>query len=204
VQRGIELGLARSDTAIRAQVTRAVIASVVAEVQDISATEADLRRFYEQNRDFFTRTGNLRVRQVFVRTRTVKDPEGERRAQDAAARLRAGEDFDTVRRLLGDPELAPLPDAPLPPTKLREYVGPTALRAILNLPVGTISDPVRSGTGYHVLQLLERRADEAPPFDTIRAEIEAEFRRRRGDEALRGYLDDLRAGADIDVASSLP
>ena len=40
---------------------------------------------------------NLRVRQVFVRTRTVKDPEGERRAQDAAARLRAGEDFDTVR-----------------------------------------------------------------------------------------------------------
>jgi parvulin-like peptidyl-prolyl isomerase len=204
VQRGIELGLARSDTTIRAQVTRAVIASVVAEVQDLQPTGEELRQFYDKNRDFFTQTGDIRVRQVFVRTTAVKDPDGERRAQEAAARLHAGEDFDAVRSALGDPELSPLPDVPLPPSKLREYFGPTALRTVLNLPTGEFSQPVRSGTGYHVLQVLERQAEAAPPFSTMLSEVEAEFRRRRGEEAVRSYLDELRGRAEIAVASPLP
>jgi len=204
VQRGMELGLPRSDTRIRAQVTSAVIASVVAETQDLQPTDAELLQFYEKNRDFFTRTGNLRVRQVFIRTTAVKDPAGERRAREAADRLRAGEDFITVRDALGDPELSPLPDAPLPPAKLREYLGPTALRTVLNLPAGEVSDPVRSGTGYHVLEVLERQADAVPPFSTIRPELLAEFRRRRSEEALRQYLDDLRARAQIEITPGLP
>lgn len=204
VQRGIELGLARSDTAIRAQVIRTVIASVVTEAQDAPTTGAELRQFYEENRDFFRRPGSLRVRQVFVRTSSVKDPEAEKRAEEAAARLRAGEEFESVRCALGDTEISPLPDALLSPAKLREYLGPTALRTALSLPVGEIGGPVRSGTGYHVLAVMERQQDAVPPFSSVVREVEAEYRRRRGEEALRTYLDELRARAVIEVSSSLP
>ena len=43
-----------------------------------------------------------------------------------------------------------------------------------------------------------------PPLDEIREEVRAELRRRAGDAALRAYLDELRARADVRVADALP
>jgi parvulin-like peptidyl-prolyl isomerase len=146
----------------------------------------------------------VRVRQVFVRVTTPTDPAALARAEDAARRLRAGEGCATVAAELGDAPLAALPDAALPPAKLRDYVGPTALRAALELDEGAVSDPVRSGTGYHVLQLVERQPDAVPALAEIRPEVVAEWRRRAGERALRAYLDELRANASVVVAEPLP
>jgi len=49
-----------------------------------------------------------------------------------------GEAIDAVQASLGDPPLAPLPDTLLPPAKLRDYLGPTALRTALELDVAII------------------------------------------------------------------
>ncbi|MCA9511966.1 MAG: peptidyl-prolyl cis-trans isomerase, partial [Myxococcales bacterium] len=111
--------------------------------------------------------------------------------------LAAGEPFERVRDELGDAEISPLPDVLLPPLKLREYVGPTALRAAMELAPGGVSAPVRSGTGVHVLVLVEREDAHVPPFDEIEEQVRAEWRRRRGDDALRAYLDGLREDVDV-------
>ena len=108
-----------------------------------------------------------------------------------------------MRDAVGDPELAPLPDVLLPPAKLLDYLGPTALRTALALEPGAVSDPVRSATGYHVLQVVEREAEWVPPREEIGDEVVAEYRRRRGERALRAYLDGLRARADVEIAPSL-
>src|SRR5439155_780588 len=113
------------------------------------------------------------------------DAPARARGREAAERWRHGEAFDAVRDAVGDAELAPLPDALLPPAKLLDYLGPTALRAALALAPGTVSDPVRSRTGYHVLQVVERRDDDDVPPAELRAELVAELRRRRGERALR-------------------
>jgi len=205
LQRGLELGMARSDSRVRKDLTFAVIDSVMADVGDTQPSEARLRAFYDKRRDFFAGPGRLRVRQIFCRTPTNADaPMALDRAQQAVRRVRAGEDFDAVKRALGDPELAPLPDAPLPPTKLTDYLGPTAARTAAGLKRGAISDPVRSSTGYHVLQLLDREAGPAPSLDEIKPQVLAEYRRRAGDRALRKYLDDLRSRADVAVRQKLP
>jgi peptidylprolyl isomerase len=60
-----------------------------------------------------------------------------------------------------------------------------------------VSDPVRSGTGYHVLQLVESEPSRVADFDEIEALVRAEWTRRTGERALREYLDDLRARAEI-------
>jgi len=205
VERGLALGMARSDSRVRKDLTFAVIDSVMADVGDTQPTDAELQAFYEKNRDFFAGTGRLRVREIFVRTPTMADgPQAFARAQRAVRRLRAGDDFDAVKHQLGDPELAPLPDAPLPPVKLIDYLGPTAVRTVSGLDIDAISDPVRASTGYRVLQLLDRQADPPPPLATIRAQVLAEYRRREGDRALRRYLDDLRSRADVEIRRKLP
>src|SRR5439155_144765 len=115
-----------------------------------------------------------------------------------------GEDDRRRRRDLGDEEVAPLPDALLPPAKLREYLGETATRAALALAPGGVSDPVRSGAGFHVLRVVEREAARVPPFDEIVDAVRAQRRRRGDEEALRTALDSLRRRADVRVAERLP
>ena len=204
VQRGLELGLARQDARVRRDLTAAVIDAVVTEHEDGTPPDAELEAFYRRERDFFARPGRLRVRQLWCRADTAADaPSAEARARAAAASLRAGEDFAGVRARLGDAEIAPLPDALLPPAKLLDHLGPTALRAALELETGAVSDPVRSATGYHVLQVVEREAEWVPPREEIGDEVVAEYRRRRGERALRAYLDGLRARADVEIAPSL-
>ena len=204
VQRGLELGLARQDARVRRDLTAAVIDAVVTEHEDGTPPDAELEAFYRRERDFFARPGRLRVRQLWCRADTTADaPSAEARARAAAASLRAGEDFASVRARLGDPEIAPLPDALLSPAKLLDHLGPTALRAALELEAGAVSDPVRSATGYHVLQVIEREAEWVPPREEVADEVVAEYRRRRGERALRAYLDALRARAEVEIAPAL-
>lgn len=204
VQRGLELGLARRDAKVRADLTAAVIAAAAAGADERQPTEAEVADFYARERDFFARPGRVRARQIFCRAGESDDPAALARAREAMTRLRAGEDFAAVRTAYGDEEVAPLPDAALPPTALREYLGPTALRTVLELPVGAVSEPVRSGTGYHVMLVLERQPDATPPLADIHGEVAAELRRRTGENALRGYLDGLRARASIEQVDRLP
>ena len=204
VQRGLTLDLPRVDRRVRADLTQTVIDGIASQAGDREPSEDDLRAFYDSHRDFFAGPGRLRVRQVFVRVTAPSDPAALARADQAAQRLRAGEALDAVQAALGDPPLVPLPDAVLPPAKLRDYLGPTALRTALELEVGEVSDPVRSGTGYHVLQVVERQPDSAPALEDIRPQVVSELRRQAGEEALRSYLDELRGSAAVRVREPLP
>jgi parvulin-like peptidyl-prolyl isomerase len=205
VQRGVELGLVESDRRVRADLTQAMIQSIVVEVEDEKPDEEELRRFHAEQSGFFTQPGRVRAAQVFFRVRApAEDAAAAARAAEASLRLRAGEPLERVRAELGDEEISPLPDALLPPAKLREYVGPTALRAVMELAPGATSAPVRSGTGYHVFRLVEREEPRLPPFEEIAENVRAEWVRRAGDRALRGYLDDLRENAQVVTLDELP
>jgi len=205
VQRGVELGLVESDRRVRADLTQAMIQSIVVESEDEKPDEAELRRFYAEEAGFFTQPGRVRAAQIFFRVRAPgEDAAAAERAAEAHRRLLAGERFEAVRAELGDEEVSPVPDALLPPAKLREYVGPTALRAVMELEPGAFGPPVRSGTGYHVFQLIEREEARVPRFEEVAELVRAEWVRRAGDRALRGYLDDLRENAQVVTAERLP
>jgi parvulin-like peptidyl-prolyl isomerase len=204
VQRALELGLARQDRRVRGDLVAAVIESVTAGVDQREPDAAELRAFFDANRDYFARPGRLHVEQVFARSRGDADGDALARARDAAARLRDGAAAADVQHALGDAPVARLPDAPLPEAKLREYLGPAAVLALAALAPGEVAEPVRAAGGYHVLRLVAREPTRTPELAEVEAELRAEWRRRAGDEALRAYLDELRRRAAIAVAGSLP
>jgi parvulin-like peptidyl-prolyl isomerase len=198
VQRGLELGLAARDRKVRGDLSSAVIRSVVVEADQREVDEDELRAFFEREIAFFTQPGRLRVDQILFRVRDASLQEAaKQRAQRARAALRDGRAFSAVRDEMGDPVISAIPDALLPATKLREYIGPTALAAALKLDVGEVSGPVRSGVGFHLLRAVEREPSRTPDFAAFEAQIRAEWRRRAGDEALRNYLDELRSRATV-------
>jgi hypothetical protein len=201
IQRGLELGLAHSDRRIRSDLTSAVIAVALAERRDAVPSQSDVETFYADHRDTFATSARMRLQQIFFR---VDEPAAEpgvlERAREAVRRARAGETVAGLRAELGDPEVAPLPDMLLPPAKLLDYLGPTALGTALSLAPGEVSEPVRSGQGVHVLWLVERGDAAARPLADVRSEVAGELARRRDEEALRGYLDHLRGAAQIQLS----
>jgi len=204
VQRAFELGLAQRDRRVRSDLVTAVLEAVTNEADQHEATDAEVERFFAENRDYFTAPGRMQVEQVFVRAAGDLDPEALARAREAAARLAAGESAESVQRDVGPGPVAPLPNGLLPAAKLREYLGPAALDALRGLPGGAVAEPVRAAGGYHVLRLVAAEPGTVPSLEAVRDEVRAELRRRAGDDALRRYLAELRGRAQIRVAGTLP
>lgn len=204
VQRGLALGLARVDRRVRADLTSSLIGSIVGTAEDRAPDPDELAQFYDENARFFTRPGRLHVRQVFLRIPAEGDEAAVlARANDARQALIAGRPLAEVRAEFGDEEISPIPDTLLPALKLREYIGPTALRAAEQLEPGEVGEPVRSGIGLHVLAMADRRPSVTPPLEEIGDQVESEWRRRAGDRALRAYLDQLRDEGEVDVLVDL-
>lgn len=200
VQRALELGLAGIDRRVRGELTAGLIDSIVAEVDGEPATERDVERHYEENRDFFTRPGRLRARTLYFSTRRGdQDPRGTalERARAARGRLVAGEAIDAVEAELADRQVSPVPDTLLPASKIRDYVGPSVLEVLLELETGAWSEPIDAGRGVHLATAVDREPPIAPPLEEIESLVRQDLQRRRGDEALRAYLDDLKSRTPI-------
>jgi parvulin-like peptidyl-prolyl isomerase len=206
VQRAQELGLDRSDPVVRNTLVSAMIESIVSGVGQEEPSREEVERFYEDNREFFARTERFWVRQLRFAVARQEDG-GEdgaalEKAREAAARLRAGEPISAVGRSLGAASVVPLPDGYLPANKLREYLGPTPAQAATRLASGEVSDPVRGGSAWYVLQMVERVASPPQPLEAVESQVRAEMRRRAGDDSLRAYLDALRADAELRMPAS--
>jgi parvulin-like peptidyl-prolyl isomerase len=205
VQYGVDLGLMRSDRRVRGDLVTTVLAAQVASVEGLEPSPQEVERFYAANRDFFATPGRLRVGAIWFGDGAAKDRAAAlRRAGEAVAALRGGESLAAVRERLGDPQVAPIPDALLPPAKVREYAGPSVARALRDLSVGEVGDPIEVGGGVYVVVLREAEPGGAPPLAEIEPQVRAEMQRRAGDDAVRDTLERLRADADVRVRDKLP
>ena len=206
VQRALELGLAAIDRRVRGELTSGLIDSIVGEADADEATEEEVRRHFQENLDFFSRPGRLRAQALFFSTRPGNarhDSPAERRVARALERLRSGEEADEVEKRLADPQVSPLPDTLLPAGKVRDYIGPILLRALEGMDVGAWSEPIASGGGLYIVRLIDREPPIVPDFEDVAKSVRQDLKRRRGDEALRRYLDDLRAETDVVIDESL-
>jgi peptidyl-prolyl cis-trans isomerase SurA len=84
------------------------------------------------------------------------------KAQRASARARAGEDFATLVRELSDAK--DRDNGGQLGLRTADRYPPLFLEATEALAVGAVTDPVRSGAGFHVLKLIERRSAGLPPM----------------------------------------
>ncbi len=196
VQYAVDLGLVQTDRRVRGDLVTAVLAALNAAAETYEPDASAITAFYADNSNYFALPARVHVQSVFVAR--GEDPDAAReRANEAVARLRAGESLEAVRDALGDEWLAPVPDSPLPPAKLREYLGPSALRAALALAPGDVGEPVETPQGFHVVALVDRTDAEAPGLETVRPQVVAEMKRREGDRRLRQRLEDLRQDAEV-------
>lgn len=198
LQRAAELGLVRSDATVRGTIVRAMIDQVVLEAESAELGEAELRAYFDRNRDRFARPAGVRAERVLLRERGADD-DIDARARAVVELLRAGAQAEHVRHAHGDAAVAPMPSEPLLLGELREHIGPAAARAVADARAGDVVGPLPSDAGLVVVRVLAVTPAAVPEFAASRDLIAVALRNERIDEAMRDYLGKMRSRADIVV-----
>jgi peptidyl-prolyl cis-trans isomerase C len=188
-QRALELGIDQESeirTLLRNIETNLLASQVIErKVQELEITEAQLEAEYQAQVSGFDPT-EYRARHILVET------EGE--ASALAAQLIEGADFATLAREHSvDGSAARGGDlgwfAPA-------QMVPAFSSAATALQPGEFTrEPVRSDFGWHLILLEDTRELEPPALQDVRTQLEEILQAR----ALQAYMDELRAGARIEI-----
>ncbi len=200
VQESIRLGLASRDRMARGYLVQAMLDFVGAEAAGRDPSAGELESWYEDHRAQFRRPGRIAMDTMTFDAQADAD-EALARAREARSAVLAGEAWETVARARSDAQIVPIPRVPLAARNVVEYLGPTAARTAFALRAGEMSEPLRTAAGWLLLRVRERWEDEVPPLAEIRDEAEAAWRRAQAEEAVRVYVDELRAEAVLEYGT---
>jgi peptidyl-prolyl cis-trans isomerase SurA len=139
-----------------------------------------------------------RARHILVRTsELVSAAEARRRIADLRSRIVNGADFAELAKANSDDTPSAARGGELDWIYPGDTV-PDFERALQALQPGELSEPVRTPFGYHLIQLLERRAADASQ-ERRRQEARKILRERRSEEAFDEWLRQLRDRAYIEL-----
>lgn len=187
VQRGLELGMARSDGAVRNAIVNSLIASVTGEADAANPTDEQLEQHLADNADRFSFVDKVAVEGW--------QSDDEAVAQGFATMLRDNNDPVTTDEIRKIPDL---PAALMPIENLRDYLGPGIAAATVELPIGSSAVFARRGR-WIVVRVLKKESEVVTDLSSIRNQVIIDYRRSLADETLQRYLDDLRNKAKVNV-----
>lgn len=152
---------------------------------DVAATvevsEEELRAAYEEERARFETMEQRHARHILIEVADGQDDAARAAAEAVLARLRGGEDFAAVAAEVSADAGTKAQGGDLGWISRGMLVGPFE-DALFALEPGSLSEPVRSDFGFHVIRLDEVRAGEVQPFETVREELAAETRTREAED----------------------
>lgn len=156
---------------------------VINDLYEEALTEEAVQAAYEEQFLNATPTVEYDASHILVET--------EAEAEELLAELEAGADFATLAQ-----ERSTGPSGPnggalgwFTPDRM---VQPFS-RAVVAMEVGDVAGPVQTQFGFHVIKLNDRRNQEAPALDAVRAQIESQIQ----EEALTARIEALTEAGDI-------
>ena len=195
IKRAIDLGMLNNNPMARGIIVQQMIKTIISENDRYEISENELKEFFQQNKGFFTKSSRLRVQQIYFSDELFKGRALEE-AQKAFNLLQEGGELKMVS-MLGSPSALKIPNSLMTLSKVREYIGPSLMNLAKNLEVGTSTPPVMVSGGYKIIYLLDKELAKTPDFNEIKSSISSEFLKRRDDQSLRKYLENLKNWYDI-------
>ncbi len=143
----------------------------------IQPTEADLRKVYEENRANYVLEERRRARHILIPVTEGEEAAALKKAESVLAEARAGKDFGELAQQ-NSSDVTAASGGELGFVEHSQFPGPFG-DALFGMKVGDIAGPVKSQFGYHIIKLEEIQAGEARDFDSVRAEIDSQYRQDR-------------------------
>ncbi|MGH7572573.1 MAG: peptidylprolyl isomerase [Gemmatimonadota bacterium] len=170
------------------------------EIQPAPVSDEEVRAFWEENRSVYgRRPETLRFEEipVVLEADVAARDSARAEAEVVLAELRAGSEFDAVARQRSD-DLGTREQGGDLGWFGRGRMVPSFEEAAFGAPLGELVGPVESSFGYHILQVIDRRADEVRARHILIAFERTDADRERARERAEELRDLVLAGADVD------
>jgi peptidyl-prolyl cis-trans isomerase D len=143
-------------------------------------TEDDLRKLYDDNRANFVLEERRRARHILIPVEGDDDAGARKQAESVLAEARAGKDFAELAGKYSKDSTA-AQGGELGFVQHKDFPGPFG-DTLFGMQRGDIAGPVKSQFGYHLIKLEEIQAGEAKPFESVRAELDSQYRQEKSAE----------------------
>ena len=160
----------------------------------VDLSDDALRLVYEREKEQWAIPEKVRVAEVLV----VPGPGAEEKAREAAALARGGTKFeDVVLRFSDGPTRSKGGDMG---TVGRGELSADIDKAVFTLPVGGITDPILTRSGWHVVKVVDKIPASYRPYSEVKADILKKEQETQFQKKLAEYLDKLKRDAVIKVS----
>lgn len=173
--------------------------------ESLSPAEEEVQQYYDANIAQYTTPGQVRASQILLRLGDQDEAEVEARAAELAAEARGGADFAELAREHSEDEATAEAGGDLGMFGRGDMVAEVEAAAF-DLEVDTVSDPVRSAIGFHILHVTERQEETRQPLDEVREAIENTLKNERAatraDALGRAIAAEVETPEDLEQAAS--
>ncbi|MBI4518232.1 MAG: peptidylprolyl isomerase [Deltaproteobacteria bacterium] len=157
--------------------------------QGIEVSSAQVRRFYEENREQFKRPAEIRASHILVRggqeAAAAERASAQQRVQALLAEIQGGADFAALARQHSQDPATAATGGDLGFFS-RGTMEPAFEQAAFALKPGTVSSVVQTPYGFHLIKVTDQRPAGYAPLAEVQADVSAllrdEEKRRRQDQ----------------------
>ena len=160
--------------------------------KDVSATEADAQKYYDENKDLFVEPITWKVREIVVAD--------EAAAKNILVQILQGADFAETAKAQSKGKTADKGG------ELKEFTkAPFAAMqsAITNVDVGGTSATFKGPEGYYIVKVEGKKGGIAKPFAEVKAELISGLTMRKQQEVILEHLNKLAEKIKIDINKDL-
>lgn len=174
---------------IRAQLVSEKLYNSV--TKDVKPTDADAKKYYDENRAQYDVPESRDVRHILVKTQAEAD--------DVLAQLEAGGDFAVIAKKVSLDPGSKDNGGKLTITK-GQTVAPFDQAAFL-LKTDQLSKPIKTEFGYHVIQPVgDVKPGQTTPYEKVKAQIIAQLADTKKNEAIQAWAAETRKSYDSKVS----
>lgn len=184
---------------------RYLLLDVQAIRNNITVPEQDIQRAYRQNIDQYSQPEQVRASHILLNTEGKDEQAVRARAEQLLAQIKAGGDFSALAKANSQDPASASKGGDL------DFFGrgrmvPEFETVAFTLPVGQLSELVRTQYGFHIIKVTDKKAAEVQPLDAVRPQITEQLKFERAQTRVQDLATavaaELRTPADLDKAAA--
>lgn len=158
----------------------------------VTVSDEEMKEFYEKNKNLFTKGESAKASHILV--------EEEDKAQDIYEKIKNGEDFEALAK-----EFSTCPSAERG-GDLGEFQKGQMVKefedAVFANEVGTITEPVKTQFGYHIIKIDDKNDATTYSFEESKDRIYQEIKRKKEQEVYNNKIDELKEKYKVELQNA--
>ena len=186
---------------IKARITeKKALEKLIEAKGNLEIGDKDLQEFYAKNERFYIEKAGVKASHILVKVAEKAKAADEKRALDKVKQIRkelkAGGDFAELAKKFSEGPSAPKGGD-------LGFFGQGQMvkdfeEVAFKMKVGTVSGPVRTRFGFHIIKVIDKREERKKPFDEVKEQISQSLKNKKFFQERRKLLESLRKGAKVE------